>query len=833
MKAVVMAGGEGTRLRPITSNLPKPMVSVVNKPIIEHILNLLKQHEITDIVVTLQFLPQVIKSYFGEGSDLGLSLSYAIEETPLGTAGSIRNAAEYLTSTFLVISGDALTDFDLTKIIKFHRRKKAMVTIALVRVKNPLEFGIVITDKEGRIEQFLEKPTWGEVFSDTINTGIYVLEPEILDYIPAGQPFDFSKDLFPYLLKEGKPLYGCLVDGYWCDVGSIEQYINVHHDILDRKVKVEPMGVKMLEDIWLDEGSDIHPSADLSGPIVIGSHVRIRAGAKIGPHTVVGNNVFISENAEVISTIVDDNTFIGAHAKLNSCVVGKNCDIRQGAHLEPEVVVGGNCAIGEGAVIGQKVKIFPFKTVDAAAVVNKSIILESRGIRTLFGKHGVSGLINIDITPDLAVRLGLAYGTSLHKDSHILISRDTSRASRMIKRALIAGLNATGIHCRDLRVCPQSVNRFNIATSRCVGGIHAQVMPGDPQSLEIKFFDEHGVDISESQQRTIERYYFREDCRRVFYNEVAEIIFPPRTVEFYIAGLLKHVDKNLIKERKFKVIVDYAYGSSTLTMPTLIGSLGCDVVALHAYTDETKSTLDVQELPSFLDQLSNTVKVFRADLGILLDSAGEKIFLIDDEGRVISHNNLLHLMVLLVSCCETKKGKIAVPLSVSNVVDEIAYQHGRRVLRTKVSARALMESALRKDVAFAGAQGGGFIFPQFLPAYDGIMTFCKIMEYLATLKQPLSKLVDSLPAYHLTQKNTYCSWESKGIVMRRLIERSRDKRRELIDGVKIYEDNRWVLVVPDSEEPLFRVFAEADSDERAKAELDNYINFINSIVSTM
>lgn len=833
MKAVVMAGGEGTRLRPITSNLPKPMVSVVNRPIMEHTLKLLKKHEMTDIVVTLQFLPQMIKSYFGEGSDLGVSLSYVIEELPLGTAGSIKNAEEHLTSAFLVISGDALTDFNLTDIVRFHRRKKAMVTIALTRVENPLEFGIVTTDKNGRIEQFLEKPTWGEVFSDTINTGIYVLEPEIFNYVPEGQTFDFSKDLFPLLLREGKPLYGYIADGYWCDVGNIEQYIKVHQHILDRKVKVEPSGIKMLEDIWVGEGADIHPSADLSGPVVIGRHTKVRAGVKIGKYTVIDDNVMISEEAEVDRSIIGCNSFVGPRAKLYGCLVGKNVDIRQGARLEPEVVVGDSCKVGENAVVSNKAKIYPFKSIDAGAIVNKSIIWESRGVRTLFGKNGVSGLINIDITPDLAVRLGMAYGTFLHKDSHVLVSRDSSRAARMIKRALIAGLNATGVHCRDLRVCPAPVNRFNVNTSRCVGGIHVQIMPGDPQSLEIRFFNEHGVDISEGYQRAIEGYYFREDCRRVFFNEVAEVIFPPRTTEFYVAGLLRQVEKQLIKERRFKVVIDYAYGSSSLTMPTLIGDLGCDVVALHAYTDETKSTVGVEELTGFLEQLSNTVKIFKADLGILLDSASEKLFLIDDKGGVISHNDLLHLMVTLVSRHESKKGKIAVPLSVSKAVDDIAYQHGRKVLRTKVSARALMEASLRKDVAFAGAQGGGFIFPQFLPAYDAIMTFCKIMEYLAKAKLPLSKIVEGLPEYHMAHKNTYCSWESKGVVMRRLIERSRDKQRDLVDGVKIYEDNRWILVIPDQEEPLFRVFAEADSDKRAETEVNNYINFIQSIASSL
>src|SRR4051794_25906055 len=210
-----MAGGEGTRLRPLTSNQPKPMVPIVGKPCMEHILELLKKHGFDDVIVTLAFLPQEIRSYFGDGESLGLNIEYSVEESPLGTAGSVRLASGKLDDTVLVISGDALCDLDLTKLVQFHRDKSAAVTIGLKSVENPLEFGIVVTDEDGRIERFLEKPSWGQVFSDTINTGIYVLEPEVLKHVPTDRPYDFSKELFPLLLEMGRPLYGMVCDGYW------------------------------------------------------------------------------------------------------------------------------------------------------------------------------------------------------------------------------------------------------------------------------------------------------------------------------------------------------------------------------------------------------------------------------------------------------------------------------------------------------------------------------------------------------------------------------------------------------------------------------------------
>ena len=221
-----MAGGEGTRLRPMTANQPKPLLPVVNRPIMEHVLRLLKRHGFDETVVTVQFLASLIRTYFGDGDELGMHLSYATEETPLGTAGSVKNAEAALKDdAFLVISGDALTDIDLGAVVRAHKDRNALVTVCLKRVPDPLEFGIVITDEEERIERFLEKPTWGQVFSDTVNTGIYVMEPEVFDHVEPGAIVDWSGDVFPALVNAGAPVFGYVADGYWEDVGTHDSYL--------------------------------------------------------------------------------------------------------------------------------------------------------------------------------------------------------------------------------------------------------------------------------------------------------------------------------------------------------------------------------------------------------------------------------------------------------------------------------------------------------------------------------------------------------------------------------------------------------------------------------
>src|SRR6266536_3177396 len=330
MKSVIMAGGEGTRLRPLTANQPKPMLPLGNRPMMEHIVRHVHNHGFKDIVVTVQFLASQVRNYFGDGSDMGVDLTYATETTPLGTPGSARNAAEQLQDTFLVISGDALTDVDLGELVAFHRQSGAMGTVALKHMENPLEFGIVITREDGRIERFLEKPHWGQVFSDTINTGIYVLEPEDFDHIPD-RPSDFACDIFPKLLELGAPLYGFVVDGYWEDVGNLEAYQKAHQDIIVGRVKVDIGGFEVRPGVWLGEGAEVDPDARLDGPVLIGDFAK---------------------------------------------------------------VVRDNANIGHGAILQPNVKIYPFKTVEPGATVTKSIIWEGRGARSLFDEHGGSGLAN-------------------------------------------------------------------------------------------------------------------------------------------------------------------------------------------------------------------------------------------------------------------------------------------------------------------------------------------------------------------------------------------------------------------------------------------------------
>ena len=822
-----MAGGEGTRLRPLTSNAPKPMMPLVNEPMMEHIVALLKRHGFDDIVVTVAFLANHIRTYFGDGADFGVRMVYATEETPLGTAGSVRNAMDELDERFLVISGDVLTDVDLTAMVDEHDRKKAMATIGLVRVDNPLEFGIVITREDGSIERFLEKPSWGQVFSDTINTGIFVLEPEIFDYIEADRSVDFSSEVFPAILADGKPLYGAIAEGYWEDVGTLESYLAVHKDILDGHVAVDIPGFEMGDGVHVGEGAEIHPDARVVGPAVIGENCRIEAQVRLGPYTVLGANVRVRANADLERVVVHDNSYLGEGVRLRGAIIGRSCDLRGGVRGDEGVVLGDECFVGEHAVLNAGVKVYPFKTVEQGAIINSSIVWESRGSRSLFGRVGVAGLANVDITPELATRVAMAYATTLKKDATIITSRDSSRSARMLKRAMMAGANAAGVNVLDLEVASVPVTRFIVRRPEHAGGLSIRLVEGDPQSCVIRFFDTNGADLSEDQQRKVERLFGREDFRRVFPAEIGDIGFPPRALEQYTAALEATVDIKAIREARFKVVVDYSYGSTSFVMPNVLAKLGADILGINPYAS-TLGALSFDRT-AHAEEVAAVVRASGAHLGAVLDPDGEHLTLIDDSGRVLGDEQALLAVLTLVSG-HLLGDTVALPVTVTRHAEEIAGAHGVRVRRTKLSTPALMDAASEPGVGFAGSTDGGFMLPGFLPAFDAAASLVKVLELLAHTGSRLSTVVESLPRPHLAHETVVTPWEQKGMVMRSLVEMSKDREVQLIDGVKVRHDGGWALAVPDPEEPVTHVWTEADSDAEARALATEYSRRIRQLL---
>jgi mannose-1-phosphate guanylyltransferase/phosphomannomutase len=563
MKAVVMAGGEGSRLRPLTIGRPKPMVPMVSKPVMAHILDLLKRHGITEVIVTLHFMPDVIQSYFGDGQSLGMNIRYAIEESPLGTAGSVKNARKYLDEPFLIISGDAVTDINLQDVIAFHQEKQAEATLTLFRVPNPLEYGVIITDPAGKIVQFLEKPSWGEVISDTVNTGIYVIDPSVLKLIEDGVRTDWSKDVFPQMLEKGHALYGYVAQGSWTDVGDITEYMRASADVLHHRVQTEELGRHIGGDIWCGEGVEIAPDAQLYGPIFLGEEVKIKGGVIIHGPTVVRDYTIVDNRAHIDRSIIWRNCYIGEGAEIRGAIVGRRCTVKSKAVLFEGVVLGDNSIVGEGAALHTNVKIWPDKEIEPGAIIKTSIIWGARGRRVLFGRFGVTGVVNVDLTPEFAAKLGAAFGATLPKGSTVTINRDPHRSPRMIKRAVISGLPSAGIHASDLRSMPIPVARYYTKVTGAAGGVHVRLSPFDQRVVDIRFYDGQGRNLSKNAERGIERVFFREDFRRVYLNEIGTIDYAPQVIETYTEGFLATVNADAIRQARFKIVADYAYAPTS------------------------------------------------------------------------------------------------------------------------------------------------------------------------------------------------------------------------------------------------------------------------------
>ena len=339
MQAVILAGGKGTRLHPLTSSTPKPMVNLFDKPVLEHTVELLKRHGIRDIVITLAYKADQIIDHFGGGTRWGVNIQYALEDMPKGTAGGLRSLQPVLSDTFVVISGDAVTDFDLSEAIDFHRKRSSIATMLLYSVDDPSQFGIVETESDGRIQRFLEKPKATETFTNTVNTGIYVLEPEVINSIPFDTVYDFSRDLFPKFLQNREPFYAVRADGYWCDVGNLAQYRNVHFDAMTGKIKLNIPGAKVADGVWLGTDAEIHPSVRLISPLYVGSGTSIEKDVELGRFAVIGNLSMIGEQAQVSQSVVGARTKIGQHSQVFGSVLGNGYKLADGRHLDDEIVV--------------------------------------------------------------------------------------------------------------------------------------------------------------------------------------------------------------------------------------------------------------------------------------------------------------------------------------------------------------------------------------------------------------------------------------------------------------------------------------------------------------
>src|SRR5262249_6541082 len=333
MKGLILAGGKGTRLRPLTINTPKPVVPVANSPFLLYQIDLMRSAGITEIILSLSYQPRKIEDLLKDGSDYGVWIRYAVEGTPLGTGGAFKNAEEHINSTAVVFNGDVLTDIDLSAVIAHHREKRAVATIVLTPVENPSAYGLVETSPDGWIKRFIEKPGPDEITCNTINAGIYVLEPSVLKYMPKNEPYSFERGLFPTLLEHKEPVLSFVFDKYWIDIGTPQKYLEVHHDILSRKFVSPRVGKSAMD------RASLPPGAIVDGQSIIDQEVIIREGVRI-ENSVIGKNCKIDEGAHIADSVIWSGNTIDAYARISGSPIANGCYIGHSTSVRPGVVLG-------------------------------------------------------------------------------------------------------------------------------------------------------------------------------------------------------------------------------------------------------------------------------------------------------------------------------------------------------------------------------------------------------------------------------------------------------------------------------------------------------------
>ncbi len=810
MKAIVLAGGFGTRIQPLTNSIPKPMLPILNRPMMEHIILKLKNElNITEIGVLLYFKPDIIKEHFKDGSQLGVNITYFQPDDDYGTAGAVAFAREFLNETFIIVSGDLVTNFEFKKIKKFHEEKKSKLTITLTSVENPLQFGVVIANEENRIEKFLEKPSWGEVFSDTINTGIYIIEPEILEYIPYKKNFDFAKDLFPQLMNDNIPLWGCSLKGYWRDVGNPESYRDVYKDIFNKEIELSIKGesTKIDDGIVYCEGKlKLPEKIRISGTVVLGENVSIAEGVTLKDCSI-GNNVKIKKHTEITDSVLWDEITIGSKSKINNSIICNNNIIKDEVKASFGVIMAEHCEVNKRVSFEKDIIMWPDKVVEESSVVSTNIIWGNKYKSSIFEDGAVIGRTNIELSCQMSTKLAEAFGSILPVGSNIYISRDYHSTTFMLKRAFLSGILSTGVNVIDPGNIPSNVMRHELSKNDDVAaGVHFRQSIFKPDQTEIIFYTSEGLVIDNKLAQSIERIFFRENFRRVKYTEIGTLHEDVEMQDKYMHQILSSFDKSLFHKSDLKIAVDIMNGSTSNIYPQIMNQLGVENLILNAHKSENIKANDIEITQQ---NMRNIVRCMNLSCGFLIYPNGHKLQVIDDTGVLIYDYKLLLVILWLLDTTTDKKLKVLLP---AWAPDFIEYKN---IEITKAKLDNFKAEQLREYDLIADSDGH-FAFSEFGLNRDSIFASFKFLELLKKSEKKLSKIISKIPEFCYQGENIPCPSSLKGKMMRKFLEDGKNYETSSIDGVKInFSEEEWILMVPDQHAEFLNLYVQAEDEKKA------------------
>lgn len=752
MKAIVMAGGEGTRLRPLTIERPKPMVRLMDRPVLDYILTLLKKHGITDVCLTLGYMPEAVREFVLSGS-LGMNIECRVEKEPLGTAGGVKACADFIgEEDFLVISGDAMCDFDLSGCVEFHREKNAEATIVLYSHEKPLEYGLVVTSASGRVERFVEKPPWESVCTDCINTGVYILSPKILEDIPDGVFYDFGKDLFPKLLSENRHLFGVRAEGYWCDIGSPEALLDCAADMLDGKMDCFFDAAEVRPGVW--SCGEIPEDASVAPPCYIGRGVSFGRNVRLGPHAVIGAGSRLGNGCSVRRSLVDgaalgERTAVSGAVLCRGVTTGTDCVVEEGA------VIGDGTAVENRCYISRGIKVWPGKKLPEGGRIRDNIVTGAQRGGLTFGSGAtICGEFNMTLTPEECVALGSAAA-----EKRVGISCCATEAAQVLASAFECGVRSSGGEAVRLdssfpSCAAFSACRFNLPLSVMVREIGGRG--------EILFFEGSGLPLGRGKQRKIESAVSGE-LRRANTENTGILSTVTGTHLAYVAAAARRGSR----EKSMPKVWAGGTGAANRTLRQALGEAGCTVV-------ERK-----KGVPSFS-----------------VDRDGFLLTAYDENGRFISAEQMLVLCAL--GEFENGSGEVAVPYGAPMALEVLAEAMGCKVLRLERDGKRAQEK-----------------YASQLFLRDGIFAAVHICSCLAKRGETLAEMASRIPAFSTVSREVRVNAD-RARVMRLVAESCAEMATELCQGLKINTDRGTVLICPCAGTDALTISGESENEETAE-----------------
>lgn len=835
MKAVVMAGGFGTRIQPLTHSIPKPMLPILNRPMMLHTMLSLRDEGIKEFIILLYFKPDIIKNYFGNGSKWDIKITYITPDDDYGTAGAVKKAQELIgDENFIIISGDLVSNFNFKEIFDYHKQNNSKLTITLTSVDNPLEFGIVIANDDGKIEKFLEKPSWGEVFSDTINTGIYIIEPEILKYIPKNENYDFAKDLFPSLMKQNIDIMAYSANGYWRDVGNPESYRDVYEDILSSKIELFPTkNIKKYPDGILyceDDTITLEDDVEIVGKVMLGSKVSIKKATKLS-NVVIGNNVSIGANSKISNSVIWDNVTIAKNAKLDSCVICSNNKLGKNVSAKAGLVLAEGCEVGDLVSFEKDVTIWPDKVIEDASIVSQSVIFGSKYKNSIFENGSVVGKSNVELSCEMVTKLAEAFAAQLPIGSSVLVASDNSKNAKMLKRAFLGGLLSSGLDVIDYRSVSSAVMRCSLSFhEKYSAGVYFNQKLYDSSSTVMTFYNQEALRINNDVAKKVEKAFFKDSFRRVDYSKIGTLSQVDYKKEYsgYKKGMLDVLRSHMFKCIDCRIAVDMMHGMAMDIFPDILREAGVDAIVFNAYANEHR----LDNIPSLIKQsyedMGAIIRSMKLDAGFIIYPYGQLIDILCDRGEVLSKQLSLMVVLKLLELEATKNGetkRVFLPTWAADFVEfkNLEIERGAYINFKKEKLQSF-------DLIATGE--GNFAFSEFSTHRDSMYATLKILELLLSQELKLSQIIDMFEKFYYESFQIHCTQANKGKMMRKFLEDAKDKKSSTLDGVKIcFSKSDWILMIPDQYSDNLNLYIQAKDEKDGKNIKEQYIKKIENWMS--